>query len=159
MRFFSYSTWRSALLLAALTPLTAQINSLLTVVPPPKTLVKRNQAVTSDITVQLRNGLHVNSDKPADEYLIPLKITWVDGVAQASETVYPKPVMETLQFSKEPVSVFSGAFKIRAKHKILATAPAGPQTINGKLRYQACSNTMCYPPRSADIKIAVEIRN
>jgi DsbC/DsbD-like thiol-disulfide interchange protein len=141
-------------------PLLAQINSVVTINTPPKTTVKRNQVVTTDLEIQLRNGFHVNSDKPNDPYLIPLKLTWAaPAIADASEVTYPKPVMEKLDFSTKPVSIFSGDFKTQTKFKIAANAPLGEQVITGKLRYQACNNRECLPPRTVEVKIPVEIRN
>ena len=38
---------------------------------------------------------HVNSNKPSEEYLIPLKLTWAStGALEAGEVVYPKPSLE-----------------------------------------------------------------
>jgi hypothetical protein len=144
---------------AMCTLLPAQISPVLTVNTPPKASVKRNQALTSAIEIQLRNGFHVNSDKPADRYLIPLKLTWNPGVAEATEVVYPKPTMEKLEFSPQPVSIFSGDFKAQTTFKILPNAPLGEQLITGKLRYQACNNRECLPPRTVEVKIPVDVRN
>ena len=122
--------------------------------------MKRNQSFTADLRVQLRNGFHVNSDKPADPYLIPLRFTWPAGqAAQATEVVFPAPKMEQFQFSKQPVSVFEGEFKTTVRFKTDANAPLGPKKLNGKLRYQACNDKMCLPPRTLDVVVPVEIRN
>ena len=141
-------------------PLLAQINSVLTINTPPKTSVKRNQVITMDVQMQLRNGYHVNSDKPDDPYLIPLRLTWTTPIiAEAAEITYPKPTMEKLEFSTKPVSIFSGDFKTQTKFKIAANAPLGEQVIVGKLRYQACNNHECLPPRTVEVKVPVDVRN
>lgn len=141
-------------------PLLAQINSVVTINTPPKTSVKRSQVVTTDVEVQLRNGFHVNSDKPNDPYLIPLRLTWITpAIADATEVTYPKPALEKLDFSAKPVSIFSGDFKTQTKFKIASSAPLGEQVIVGKLRYQACNNRECLPPRTVEVKIPVDVRN
>jgi hypothetical protein len=141
-------------------PLLAQISSVVSINTPPKTTVKRNQVITTDLGVQLRNGYHVNSDKPDDPYLIPLKLTWTTpGIAEATEITYPKPMMEKLEFSTKPVSIFSGDFKTQTKFKIAPNAPLGEQVIVGKLRYQACNNRECLPPRTLEVKVPLDIRN
>jgi hypothetical protein len=142
--------------------LPAQLNSLsnvLTVTPPQKLTGKRNQVITADFKVELRSGYHVNSDKPSDPYLIPLKFTWGQGAAQATETIFPKPVLLKFSFSEQPLSVFEGDFKITTKFKIPADAPAGGGKLNGKLRYQACNDKMCLPPRTLDVTVPLEIQN
>jgi len=30
--------------------------------------------------------------------------------------------------------------------------------LPGKLRYQACNNTMCFPPKTVDVKLPVEVQ-
>ena len=45
-------------------------------VTPPRTLGKRGGVMDARVTVQLRDGYHVNSNTPADDYLIPLRLTW-----------------------------------------------------------------------------------
>jgi thiol:disulfide interchange protein DsbD len=126
---------------------------------PEKLVGKRDQVVTADFVIQVKSGYHVNSNTPADEYLIPLKFTWNEDVVKVQEVVYPKPKMEKFDFSTKPVSVFDGDFKTQAKFKINPTAPQGLTHLNGKLRYQACNDRMCLPPRTLDVKIPLEIRN
>ena len=142
-----------------LATLSAQISNVLTV-EAPKLQGKRNEIATAQITLQLRPGFHVNSNAPADPYLIPLKFTWSDTrTLQPIEVVFPKPQMEKYEFSEKPLSVFTGDIKVQAKFKVLPTAPLGPGVVGGKLRYQACNDKMCLPPRSVDVTIPVTVQN
>ena len=77
-----------------------------------------------------------------------------NGAAEAGEVVFPKPLQEKYEFSAKPVSVFSGEFKTQTKFKLLSTG-----TMIGKLRYQACSDKVCLPPRTIEVKLPVEVRN
>jgi hypothetical protein len=143
------------------TPAFAQLNSLsnvLSVIPPEKLVAKRNDTITADFRIQLREGYHVNSDKPADSYLIPLRFTWLPGPAQPIETRFPAPKLEKFEFSQKPVSVFDGEFKTTSKFRISADAPTGLSRLAGKLRYQACNQRMCLPPRTLDVTVPLEIR-
>jgi thiol:disulfide interchange protein DsbD len=152
----------AALLTGALcTPAAAQVNSLsnvLTVIPPERLVAKRGDTITAEFRVQLREGYHVNSDKPADSYLIPLRFTWPAGPAQPIELRLPAPKMEKFEFSDKPVSVFDGEFKAAAKFRIAADAKPGLSKLAGKLRYQACNMTTCLPPRTLDVTVPLEIR-
>ena len=144
------------------TPASTQINSLsavLSVTPPQKVIAKRNETVPVDLRIDLRPGYHVNSDKPTDPYLIPLKITWFNGPVQAGDTIFPKPTMQKFEFSEHPLSVFENTFKLTTKIKVAQDAPVGPVKLQGKLRYQACNEKMCLPPRTLDVSVPVEIRN
>jgi hypothetical protein len=138
------------------------LNSLSAVVnvsAPEKLIAKRDQVLTADFVIQVKNGYHVNSNTPSDEYLIPLRFTWNEGVVKLQEVVYPKPQMEKFAFSEKPMSVFQGDFKTQAKFRIASTAPRGLTHLMGKLRYQACNDRMCLPPRTLEVKVPLEIRN
>lgn len=110
------------------------------------------------VKAELRPGFHVNSNTPADEYLIPLKLTWAKEPLAVEEVIYPKPQMEKYDFSPKPVSVFSGSFEIVTRFKAPGNASNGPAMLNGKLRYQACNNKECLPPRSLDIAVTLDIQ-
>ena len=120
--------------------------------------IKRGEEFSQKLTADLRPGFHVNSNTPADEYLIPLKLTWIKGTVEAEQVVYPKALLEKYDFSEKPVSVFSGSFEIVSKFKTSPNAPGGPATVNGKLRYQACNNKECLAPKTVDVQLPVDIQ-
>jgi hypothetical protein len=150
----------AALLLLWLPSLVAQSNAgYLTVGEPQRVAGKRNAAVQSKIPCTVQAGFHVNSDKPAEDYLIPLKLTWTaTGALEPGQVIYPAPRMEKYTFSDQPLSVFTGQFDLTANFKVAANAPAGPGIATGKLRYQACDNRACYPPKSIDVAISYQIQ-
>lgn len=148
----------AALALSAQTSLNS-LSSVVNVLAPEKVVAKRNTTQNLDFTVQVKSGFHVNSTTPTDEYLIPLRLTFADGAVQVADIVFPKPKMQTFEFATKPMSVYEGDVHTTAKLKVPATAPAGLQTVVGKLRYQACNDRMCLPPRTLEIKVPVEIRN
>ncbi len=126
---------------------------------PPKLVAKKNTTVTAKIAVQLRNGYHVNSNTPSDEYLIPLRLTWTAEPLQTKGVAYPTPKMEKYEFSEKPLSVFTGNFDLVTTFQVPATAAPGMQVISGKLRYQACTHKECFPPKTVDVKLPVDVVN
>jgi len=116
--------------------------------------------VQTKIPVSIREGYHVNSNTPSEEYLIPLKLTWTStGALEGGAVVYPKPALEKFDFSDgKPISVFMGNFDLVASFKVAANAPAGPGIAAGKLRYQACSNKACYPPKTIDVSVPYQVQ-
>lgn len=122
-------------------------------------MARRNSVQTLDFTIQVKDGYHVNSSTPADEYLIPLRWTFDAGPLAVIDIQFPKPLMKNFGFSEKPVSVLEGNFRTSAKLKVGAAAPPGLQHLTGKLRYQACNDRMCLPPRTLEVKVPVEIRN
>ncbi len=104
-------------------------------------------------------GYHVNSNTPTDEYLIPLKLTWKStGALDGGQVTYPKPSMEKYEFSEKPLSVYTGAFALMANFKIAANAPAGPGAAVGQLRYQACHDRACFPPKTVEVTVPYQVQ-
>ena len=100
----------------------------------------------------------MNSDKPTDKYLIPLRLTWNPSALESKDITFPKPETSKLPFSEKPVSIFSGTFQIVSQFKIPRDASlGGGATLTGKLRYQACNDHECLSPRTIEVSIPVEI--
>jgi hypothetical protein len=139
------------------TPRLSAQGNVLTVAPPDKVTAKAGTVVSTKLVAQLRSGYHCNSDKPSDEYLIPLKLTWTAAPLEVGEIVYPQPQMEKYTFSEKPLSVYTGDFEIVTKFKVPASAPPGPAVLTGRLRYQACTDRMCLPPKTVDVSLPITV--
>lgn len=118
---------------------------------------KAGSTVETKLSVQLRAGYHCNSNTPSEDYLIPLKLTWNPGPLEQAQVVYPTPHNEKYAFSEKPLSVYTGDFEIATKFKVAASANTGTAFITGKLRYQACNDRMCLPPKTIDVSMPVDI--
>lgn len=134
----------------------AQTN-VLTVAPGAKLRIKRGETVTASVRAQLKPGYHANSNTPSEDYLIPLKLTWQAAPLEVVDVTYPKPKFEKYEFADKPLSVVSGDFDLVTKFKAPANAPPGPAIITGKLRYQACTERMCLPPKTVEVPLTVEV--
>lgn len=131
----------------------AQAPGVLSVSDPVKLTVPRSGEVAQILKLQLKPGYHVNSNKPNEEYLIPIRLTWDSSLAETVSVQYPKPALEKAEFSDQPLSVFTGSFEILTKFRRAAKASPGPGFLTGKLRYQACNDKMCLPPKTLDVKV------
>jgi len=133
----------------------AQANVLLMPKPEP-VAAKAGTTVEVKLPLQLREGYHMNTNMPPDPYLIPLRLTWDSGAISA-EVVYPKPELHKVEFSAAPLPVFSGRFELLTRFKIPASTPPGLVNVPGKLRYQACNDRMCLPPKTVDVVLPVSV--
>lgn len=126
---------------------------------PQKVAGQRKAAIVSRIPCTVQTGFHVNSDTPTYDYLIPLKLTWTStGALTPGEVTYPKPSMEKYAFTEKPLSVVTGKFDLIAHFKVAPNAPGGPGMATGKLKYQACNDRACFPPKTVDIAIPYQIQ-
>jgi hypothetical protein len=144
------------LVLASVSQISGQTN-VLSVAAPETIKAKAGSTVSTKLTLQLTPGYHVNSNTPAEDYLIPIKLTWTPGVLSGAEVKYPKAQMEKMPFQEKPLSVYTGQFEIVTDFKVSATALPGPAAISGKLRYQACNNRMCLAPKNVDVALQVDV--
>jgi hypothetical protein len=120
--------------------------------------VRQGTDAAVTLKVQLATGYHVNTNTPSDQYLIPLRLTWEAGPLQAASVEYPKGKFEKYQFSDKPLSVYTGDFDLVTHFKAPPGAPKGSHKLTGKLRYQACTHSTCFPPKTITVEQPVEIR-
>ena len=106
----------------------------------------------------MQPGFHANSNAPADEFLIPMKLTWAKEPLEAGQISFPKPQFQKFAFSANPVSIFSGNFEIVTRFKAPAGAAPGLSVMTGKLRYQACNDKECLPPKTLDVRFTVDLQ-
>jgi cytochrome c biogenesis DsbD-like protein len=133
-------------------------NAVLNIAPSSRLTIQRGATAEYSLKAELQPGFHVNSNMPGDDYLIPIKLTWNKDPLEAEQVAYPKPQMEKLSFSPNPISVYTGTFEIATRFKAPPTAMPGMAFMNGKLRYQACNNKECLPPRTVDVRVTLDIQ-
>ncbi len=138
--------------------LSAQTSPQLAVTPPEQITVKRGATATVKVTATLSDGFHLNSHTPAEDFLIPLTLKWAAGPVEAGEVTYPKPQTVKVPFQEKPLSVLTGKFELATQFKVPAGASPGPVIVTGKLRYQACNDKSCFPPKTLDVKVPVEVQ-
>jgi hypothetical protein len=133
-------------------------NTVLSIAPTARLTIQRGATADFSLKAELQAGFHVNSNMPGDDYLIPIKLTWNKDPLEAEQVTYPKAQQEKLSFSPNPISVYTGSFEIGTRFKAPPTAMPGMAFMNGKLRYQACNNKECLPPRTVDVRVTLDIQ-
>ena len=112
-----------------------------------------------DLTFRVKDGFHVNSNKPNSELLIPttLKLQPPSGISSGAITFPPGKDISFPFDPSEKLNVYSDAFIVKAKLLAPLAVSAGNVTIHGELRYQACSDNACYPPKSIPFQFDVHV--
>lgn len=112
-----------------------------------------------ELKFRILPGFHINSDKPAGELLIPTTLTLneADGLSVAT-VAYPKAKELRFDFAPdEPLHVYDGDITVAATLKAAASAAPGTRTLKGELRYQACNDRACFPPRKLPVELQVRV--
>ena len=115
--------------------------------------VKAGKKIVVELHFKVGDGYHINSHTPKSELLIPTVITLnpARGVT-VSPAEYPGGTAYSFSFEPgEKLDVYTGAFTV----KVPVVAEAGSHTVDGVLRYQACDNAACYPPKSLPVQVTV----
>jgi thiol:disulfide interchange protein len=108
--------------------------------------------------VSIEPGWHVNAHKPTFEYLIPtvLKLELPAGWP-AEQVQYPAAAMKTFSFEKLPLAVYDGDVVLVAQLAVPAGTKAGVYPVQASLRYQACNDSQCLPPVTAQAEIRLTV--
>ena len=104
------------------------------------------------------SGLHVNSNEPLEDFLIPTVLTVEPPAGIALEGLaWPEPVMLEQQGAEQPLAVFEEAFAIGVALAIDPDLAPGDYEVPASLRYQACDERMCYIPATARLSFQVRV--
>jgi hypothetical protein len=120
---------------------------------PEQVSIPAGKATPVSLHFSVAQGLHINSHTPSDEFLIPTTFSIPDGMGVLlGAATYPPGTIVSLAFDpKTKLSVYTGEFDILAR--IVATP--GNHLVQGKLRYQACDQNQCMPPKTINVPIDV----
>jgi hypothetical protein len=104
-----------------------------------------------ELHFRVLDGYHVNSHTPKSELLIPTRIELQPAAGVKADAVeYPSGTSYSFSFDPtEKLDVYTGAFTV----KLPVVAEAGPHSVDGTLRYQACDHAACYPPKSLPVQV------
>ena len=120
--------------------------------------VKRGSSVQVAVVLDVDEGYHINSNRPAEKYLIPttLKIERTAGLI-TTPVIYPKAKLQRFEFSQKPLSVFEGKAVLKLTARALVSLATGSQALKGKLTVQACNNQQCLRPQTIDVSIPLQV--
>jgi hypothetical protein len=125
----------------------------------PLVTAQRAQPTMVNLNFRVPPGYHINSNTPKSEFLIPtaLKMDLPTDII-LGKIEYPAGTDMTFPFSPdEQLSVYSGDFTIAvAVHPLHSVVP-GKYEMRGVLRYQACDNAACYPPKNLPVNFEVKV--
>ena len=121
--------------------------------------VHAGDVIRGALTVSLPPGFHVQSNKPRDPSLIATELTIdaPDGVS-VKEVVFPTPGNLKLQGADQPLAVFAERFAIGVQFALAPGISQGPIKVPARLRYQACNDKACFPPKTVEISVPYSVQ-
>ena len=120
--------------------------------------VKKGRVVRASVVMDIPSGLHVQSNKPLDKFLVATKLdVETPSGMNVGPITYPRALMRKLKFSKNTVAVYEGKSMIRFNVTVPANYSGGSGEIKGKLRFQACNDESCFPPITREVKMWLNV--
>lgn len=106
----------------------------------------------------LPEGWHVNAHTPLEDFLIPTEVSIAPAPAvRAFQVVYPSAKKIKLSFSDTEMAVYDAQFRIGIVVTWAEGVAPGTYSLSATLRYQACNDKTCMPPKTQSIDIPVRI--
>lgn len=149
----------SLVLLCATVALAQGSSPTVSVAPIGTIVVVRGGKAPLNIALRVNRGFHVNSNKPNDELLLPtvVHLNPPQGI-MILNIQYPEGEQLSLPFmGKDALSVYSGTFAVNAEVRIPKASPLGTLRVHGEVKYQACDNRQCFPPKSTPLEFDVKV--
>ncbi len=127
----------------------------------PVGIVKAERTVQTKVELNFRvsSGFHINSNHPNSEFLIPTTLRMdIPTDIVLGGTDYPKGQDLTFPFSPdEKLNVYSGDFTVGLTLHPLKSVVPGKYAMHGVLRYQACDNAQCFPPKTLPVNFDIKV--
>ena len=130
-----------------------------TMAPVSEVKAQRTLQTTVELNFRVARGFHINSNTPRSEFLIPtaLKMDVPTDIA-LGKIVYPQGQDVSFPFSPdEALNVYTGDFTITVTVHPLKSVVPGKYVMHGVLRYQACDNAQCFPPKNLPVSFGVKV--
>jgi len=120
--------------------------------------IKKGRLVRATVVMDIPSGLHVQSSKPLDKFLVATKLdVETPSGMKVGPISYPRALMRKLKFSKGMVAVYEGKSIVRFNVTVPANYSGGSGEIKGKLRFQACNDESCFPPVTREVKMWLNV--
>ena len=127
--------------------------------PPELTSINRGHLGGVVLHFRIPGGYHINSNQPKQDYLkkTELKVDAPTDIAIAGVT-YPPGEDRSFPFDpNEKLNVYTGDFAVKVLVRPLKSVLPAKYAVHGSLKYQACDNAACYPPKQLPISFEIKV--
>jgi len=120
--------------------------------------VSRGSSAKGAIVLSMPGGLHVNSNRPNSEYAIPTTVRVTGTGVRAGRVTYPRGKNRKFQFAENSINVYEGRVSIPFTVTVPANFKGNSVTVRAVVRYQACTDEVCYPPKNKAVTLVARVR-
>ena len=118
-----------------------------------------NTPVDGELVLQIKDGWHINANKPLDENLSPTVVVFKDNPeVKITKIIYPQPIITKLQFSQSQMALYEGDTIVKFQFVVNKGIKKRTLKIDGEVQYQPCNNQTCLFPTSKPFSFEVKIK-
>ena len=118
----------------------------------------RGGATRGTITLSIPGGLHVNSNRPNSQFAIPTNVKISAAGAKIGAVNYPRGKNRKFQFSEDTLNVYEGTVAFPFTLTVPANFKGNNIKIRAVVRFQACSEEVCYPPKTKEVTLTAQVK-
>lgn len=122
-----------------------------------KGTVERGDTVRGTVVMSIPGGLHVNSSRPGSQYAIPTSVRLTVTGAKAGAVTYPRGRSRKFSFSDSSINVYEGRTSFSFNLTVPANFRGTVVRVRATVRYQACTDEVCYPPTSKTVNLTARV--
>ncbi len=120
--------------------------------------ISRGGSARGTIVLSVPGGLHVNSNRPGNAYQIPTTIRITAVGAKAGAVSYPRGKNRSFSFSDGTINVYEGRTAFNFNVTVPKKFKGNVVRIRAVVKYQACTDEVCYPPKSKEITLTATVK-
>jgi DsbC/DsbD-like thiol-disulfide interchange protein len=126
----------------------------------PKTSVVQGSTIEIDLSAEVQEGWHVYGLTQAPGGPTPLRVTLdenevVQTFSVKSGTASVKKHDPSFDLETE---FYPGSFTLGIRTQLKQHAAAGDQSVPVSVRFQACNDRTCLPPKTVHFSVPIEVR-
>ncbi len=120
--------------------------------------IKRGVANKGTVTLSIPGGLHTNSNRPGGSYAIPTTVSVTSSNAKVGGVSYPRGKNKSFSFSEGSLNIYEGTVKFTFNVSVPANFKGNSVKVRAVVRFQACTDEVCYPPKSKDVILTANVK-
>ena len=119
--------------------------------------LKPGDKAMAAVVLDIKPGFHAQSRTPSQDFYVKFDAKVDDNAAvTVGEIAYPKGMDKTYPALGQ-LNVYEGQTVIRFPVTVKADAQPGPLRITGRLKYQICDDSVCFPPENMKFTIETKV--
>ena len=120
--------------------------------------LRAGETAEAIVEIVVAEGYHISTGETSSKYLRPTRLK-IEPAANFAfgECVYPAGAMKKFDFAEEPIAVYENTIAVKIPIRAARNAKIGQTTLRGSAQAQPCNDNACFPSRTIEFSLPVQI--